>query len=123
MHGESVIGDTGAADAGAADAGAAAPTGLDAQRVGRDLLSAALTAMIAGPISHVPSVVAAHQQAHAVSIGTACATLRAAAPGFRGFWAGILPRTASLTGSLFVMPFSIELLQPLVEKHRHRWRV
>lgn len=85
-------------------------------------MSAALTACIAGPISHAPSVVAAHQAAHAVPLGSALRQLRLAGPGrFGGFFTGLLPRTASLTGSLFVMPFAIERLQPLVEKHRHVW--
>ena len=39
-----------------------------------------------------------------------------------GFFAGLLPRTASLAGSLFVFPFTMETVQPLIERHRHRWR-
>uniref|UniRef100_A0A7S0P2B5 Mitochondrial carrier protein n=1 Tax=Calcidiscus leptoporus TaxID=127549 RepID=A0A7S0P2B5_9EUKA len=79
-------------------------------RVPRDMLAASLTACVAGPISHVPSVIAAHQQAHAVSLLAACAHIRRTA-GARGFCAGLVPRTVSLAGSLFVLPFSIEALQ------------
>lgn len=80
-----------------------------------DMLGAALTACVAGPISHVPSVIASHQQAHAVSLPDACRAIHAAA-GARGFWAGLLPRTGSLAGSLFVMPFAVESLQPVLER-------
>lgn len=84
-------------------------------RVARDVLGASLTACVAGPISHVPSVIAAYQQAHALSISAACKAL-AATGGVRAFFGGLLPRTVSLAGSLFVMPFTIEALTPHVEK-------
>ena len=87
--------------------------------VGLQMTSATLTACIAGPISHVPSVVAAYQQAHAISIGDACRAISKSG-GARGFWAGLLPRTASLAGSLFVFPFSVEQFQPLLEKWLRR---
>ncbi len=84
-------------------------------RLAGDVASAAMTAAVAGPLSHPPSVVAAHQAAHAVSLPAACAAIMRSG-GRAGFFAGLLPRTISLTGSLFVMPFTIEALQPWVER-------
>lgn len=124
IHGTSVIGEAGGTE-GAATAAAAAPEGgitASWAFLGRDLLSAALTACIAGPISHVPSVVAAHQQAHSVSISTACREIARSGKGLGPWFLGLLPRTCSLTGSLFMMPFAIETLQPIVERNRWRWR-
>ena len=91
--------------------------GLAASRVPRDMLSAAVTASIAGPLSQAPSVVAAYQQAHQVSLSSACQRI-AAAGGAAGFFGGLIPRTLSLAGSLFVMPFTVETLQPMVERMR-----
>ena len=127
VHGKDLIGTDGAGVEGApqaADGGGGTSGGSGwLPRVGRDLMAAALTAAIAGPISHAPSVIAAHQQAHAVGFAEAVAHLCAeGGGGLRGFFRGLVPRTASLTGSLFVMPLTIEWLQPLVEKNRHRWR-
>ena len=124
VHGRNVIGhDEGAAAAAAADAALPASSDGGARRIGLDFLTAALTAAVAGPISHAPSVIAAHQSAHAVDFWTACAHLRkVGGGGLSGFFQGLAPRTASLTGSLFVMPLAIECLQPLVEKYRHHWR-
>ena len=85
------------------------------------MVAAVITACIAGPTSHAPSVVAAHQQAHAVTISVALRQILAAS-GWRGLFAGLLPRTASLAGSLFVMPFSIETVEPLVERWRGKER-
>eukprot|EP00965_Chrysotila_dentata_P137809 4559135-Pleurochrysis_carterae.AAC.1 len=49
-------------------------------------------------------------QAHAECLSTACRSiLRSSGP--RGFLAGLLPRTLSLAGSLFVLPFSIESIE------------
>ena len=83
----------------------------------RDMLSAAMTAAVAGPLSQAPSVVAAHQQAHQVSLLTACREISAAG-GLRSFFGGLAPRTTSLAGSLFIFPFTVEAAQGLVE----RWR-
>ena len=83
----------------------------------RDMAAAVLTASVAGPISQAPNVIAAHQQAHAVSFPEACRRIIARA-GYGGFYGGLLTRTASLAGSLFVFPFTIECVQPYCE----RWR-
>lgn len=103
------------------DPSGSAPSGRGAFGGGlatlRDVVAAMLTAAVAGPISHVPAVIASHQQAHAVGLGRACREIRASA-GLRGFWGGLLPRTVSLSGSLFIMPFAIETLQPLAERLR-----
>mmetsp|Transcript_31438 Transcript_31438/g.65829 ORF Transcript_31438/g.65829 Transcript_31438/m.65829 type:complete len:128 (-) Transcript_31438:209-592(-) len=85
------------------------------QAVATDVLAACLTAMVAGPISHVPSVIAAHQQAHSRSFVESCRAIRASS-GRRGFLAGLVPRTISLVGSLFTVPFAIERIQPFVER-------
>ena len=82
--------------------------------VGRDILAALLSATIVGPISHVPSVIASHQQANNASISTACREMYATGGG-TSFFRGILPRTLTLAGSLFVIPCAIEFLQPLIE--------
>ena len=120
----------GAADAAdaAASSGGSGPSGSSGggdgglwaggPAIARDMCAAVLTACVAGPISHAPSVVAAHQQAHAVSIREAVRQLVGGARGWRGLFGGLVPRTASLAGSLFIMPFSVETLQPLME----RWR-
>ncbi len=85
----------------------------------RDALAATMTAAVAGPISHVPSVIASYQQAHAVGLRTACGEIWRAG-GIRRFWGGLLPRSISLSGSLFIMPFAIETLQPLAEELKSR---
>ena len=120
MHGESVIGAAGESGGGAAGGAA----GSSAARYGRDLVAAAVTAAIAGPLSHAPSVVASTQQAHNVTIREACSMIWRA-DGLIGFFRGVRLRTISLTGSMFVMPLTIETLQPLVERYgsyRHKWR-
>lgn len=55
-------------------------------------------------------------QAHASAFTESCRSIYAIA-GRRGFMAGLLPRTISLVGSLFTVPFTIERIQPLVERH------
>ena len=98
--------------------------GSSAARYGRDLVAAAVTAAIAGPLSHAPSVVASTQQAHNVTIREACSMIWRA-DGLIGFFRGVRLRTISLTGSMFVIPLTIETLQPLVERYgsyRHKWR-
>ena len=87
------------------------------RRVLSDMASAVLTAAVAGPLSQAPNVIAAHQQAEALSVREVCRAIAAKA-GARGFFAGLLPRTASLAGSLFVFPFTIETVQPLLERLR-----
>jgi hypothetical protein len=94
--------------------------GLSMRATGTQMLAAALTACVAGPISHVPSVIGAYQQAHAVGIGEACAAIKRQF-GYRGFWGGLLPRTGSLAGSLFVFSFGVEHVQPRVERWS-QWR-
>ena len=90
--------------------GAAAPL---ATRVPRDLLAACVCACVAGPLSQVPCTIAAYQQAHALGIGAACAAISRTGI---GFFAGLTARTASLAGSLFVFPFTMEELQPVAER-------
>lgn len=82
--------------------------------IGRDLLTAFVSAAIVGPISHAPSVIASHQQANNVTISTACREMYAAG-GFRSFYRGIIPRTITLAGSLFVIPITIAAVQPMLE--------
>jgi hypothetical protein len=94
-----------------------APGQWSSRSVLRDVVSAVLTAAVAGPISQAPNVIAAHQQAHAMSLGAACREI-ASRGGVSGFFSGLLPRTVSLSGSLFIFPFTMEVLQPYVE----RWR-
>ena len=79
-----------------------------------DYAAAFFTALVAGPLSHAPSVVASYQQAHAAGLGCAVRAIYEARGGMRGFFHGLLPRTLSLSGSLFIVPFTIELLQPLL---------
>ena len=83
----------------------------------RDMAAAAVTASVAGPISQAPNVIAAHQQAHLTPLVDTCRAIYAKA-GLRGFFGGLLPRTASLAGSLFIFPFTIETVQAKLE----RWR-
>jgi len=87
--------------------------GTDRFGILRDMLAAALTALVAGPLSHVPATIASHQQAHAMPLQDACRDIYRAS-GMRGFLSGLVPRTVSLAGSLCVVPFAIETLQPLV---------
>ena len=93
--------------------------GRSSSSILRDIAAAALTASIAGPISQAPSVIAAHQQAHAVSFGVAFQHILSKS-GPRGFYGGLLLRTTSLAGSMFVFPFSIETAQPLYERWRRK---
>ena len=65
------------------------------------------------PLSQVPCTIAAYQQAHALGIGAACAAISRTGI---GFFAGLTARTASLAGSLFVFPFTMEELQPVAER-------
>lgn len=104
-----------AGDAGGAGTGAGGSGGRNRSSILRDIAAAALTASIAGPISQAPSVIAAHQQAHAVSFGVACQQILAKS-GPRGFYGGLLLRTTSIAGTMFVFPFSIETVQPLYER-------
>lgn len=82
--------------------------------LGLDVLTALCSAAIAGPISHAPSVIASHQQARGVTILAACREI-AATGGWRSFFRGLVPRTLTLAGTLFVIPFTIRELQPLIE--------
>lgn len=59
-------------------------------------------------------MVAAYQQAHATDLRSALLAIHQARGGFRGFYHGLMPRTLSLSGSLFIVPFTIELLQPVL---------
>ena len=56
----------------------------------RDAVAATMTAAVAGPISHVPSVIASYQQAHAVGLRTACGEIWRAG-GISRFWGGLRP--------------------------------
>lgn len=110
---------SGGGSSSSSSAGAGGSGGRSRSSILRDIAAAALTASIAGPISQAPSVIAAHQQAHAVSFGVACQHILAKS-GPRGFYGGLLLRTTSLAGSMFVFPFSIETAQPLYERWRRK---
>jgi hypothetical protein len=92
-------------------AGAGAPGAGAATRWAADAAAALLSAAIAGPISHVPSVIASHQQAHNVGVVEACRCIRLSG----GFFRGVFPRTCTLAGSIFVIPLTIEAVQPMLE--------
>jgi hypothetical protein len=92
-------------------AGAGAPGAGAATRWAADAAAALLSAAVAGPISHVPSVIASHQQAHNVGVVEACRCIRLSG----GFFRGVVPRTCTLAGSLFVIPLTIETVQPMLE--------
>lgn len=85
----------------------------------RDVAAAILTASVAGPISQVPNVIAAHQQAHASTIKASVRTI-VESSGLRGLYGGLMTRTVSLAGSLFIFPFTIEIVQPTYEEWRRR---
>lgn len=82
--------------------------------LGLDVLTALCSAAVAGPVSHAPSVIASHQQARSVTVSAACREI-AATGGLNSFYRGLVPRTLTLAGSLFVIPFTIRELQPLIE--------
>lgn len=70
-----------------------------------------MTSSFATPISHAPSVIAAYQQAHSVSLRVAISQIYNL-EGMLGFTRGILPRTISLAGTFTVVPIVLELLSP-----------
>ena len=91
--------------------GADSPGEASLRHLLRDVAAAAITATVAAPLSHVPAVLASYQQAHHVPLIEAARAIRAAS-GVGGFFAGIVPRTMSIAGSLFVVPFTMEALHP-----------
>ena len=82
----------------------------------RELGCGCVTSLIASPVSHVPSVLAAYQQGHGVSLKQAYSDLLKAGGGsWKELWRGLGPRTASLAGTMTVVPMVLEWLKP-VEK-------
>ena len=69
------------------------------------------TSVIATPISHVPSVVAAYQQGHGLGVHKAIQELLAVG-GPRELWRGLVARTLSLAGTLTVVPIVLDALAP-----------
>ena len=65
--------------------------------------------MVATPISHIPSVIAAYQQGHGVGLKTAIQDLYQIG-GFSEFWRGLVARTVSLAGTMTVVPFVMRAL-------------
>lgn len=80
--------------------------------VGAEVMPGVATAAIAGPISHVPSVLAAYQQGHGVSLAQAYKELLAFG-GKKELWRGLTARTVSLAGTFTVVPFVISQLTKL----------
>lgn len=74
-----------------------------------ELQCGAMTAAIAGPVSHVPSVIGAYQQGHGVSFRGAVSDLLAAG-GWRELWRGLPARTLSLCGTMTVVPIVMDFL-------------
>eukprot|EP01060_Flectonema_neradi_P027318 TRINITY_DN36920_c0_g1_i1.p1 TRINITY_DN36920_c0_g1~~TRINITY_DN36920_c0_g1_i1.p1 ORF type:complete len:241 (+),score=28.34 TRINITY_DN36920_c0_g1_i1:35-757(+) len=71
-----------------------------------EVCSAILSASVAGPSSQPFAVLAAHQQAHDTSIRESFKIIL----GEKALFRGLLSRTASITGTLLVIPMVIESL-------------
>lgn len=80
---------------------------------GCDALCGLLTAALACPISHVPSVLAAYQQSRQISVGHAFSELWAQG-GVRELLRGFGARTISLAGTLTVVPLAIRTFDRLL---------
>ncbi len=86
----------------------------DRHSIGKDLLVGVATSIVATPISHVPSVIAAYQQGTGLSLRSAVTELYRIG-GFREFWRGLGARTLSLAGTMTVVPFVLRTLGPREE--------
>ena len=82
----------------------------------RELLCGCLTSLVATPISHPPSVIAAYQQGHSVSLMVALREITAH-NGWRGLWRGVMVRTFSLAGTFTVVPIFFHLLSSKLPDH------
>lgn len=79
------------------------------KRVGREVASGVITALVCGPVSHVPSVIAAYQQGHGTSIRESVSQL-VRLGGYSELWRGLAHRTFSLAGTFIVVPFTVSRL-------------
>ena len=84
--------------------------------IGKYLLVGIATSIIATPISHVPSVIAAYQQGHGKDLRTAVGDLYRIG-GVREFWRGLGARTVSLAGTMTVVPLVLRALAPQHANH------
>jgi len=75
-------------------------------RLHLELASGFATSIVTTPLSHVPSVVAAYQQGHGVSLQKACFDMYSQG-GWRAFWRGLVARTVSIAGTMTVVPLVI----------------
>jgi hypothetical protein len=91
--------------------GSVDPSTLGA-RFRQELFCGCATAAVASPVSHVPSVIAAYQQGHGVSLREAVRSLLAAG-GWTQLWRGLGARTLSLAGTMTVVPVVAEVLSGL----------
>jgi hypothetical protein len=78
----------------------------------RELLCGCLTSIVATPLSHPSSVIAAYQQGHSVS-PTAAFREITALDGWTGLWRGLAARTVSLAGTFTVVPILLYYLSPI----------
>ena len=70
-----------------------------------EIASAAVSACIAGPTSQPFAVLAAHQQAHDLPIAKSFKIIY----NNGGFFRGLLSRTASITGTLLIIPMALDI--------------
>ena len=68
------------------------------------------TSVLVTPLSQAPSVIAAYQQGHAVTISAAVEEIRLRY-GWKGFFRGLTARTFSLAGTFTVVPLALEKLE------------
>eukprot|EP00427_Karlodinium_veneficum_P038723 CAMPEP_0169300402 /NCGR_PEP_ID=MMETSP1016-20121227/67609_1 /TAXON_ID=342587 /ORGANISM="Karlodinium micrum, Strain CCMP2283" /LENGTH=290 /DNA_ID=CAMNT_0009392767 /DNA_START=52 /DNA_END=925 /DNA_ORIENTATION=- len=96
---------------GASGSGHASDDGAShvAKRFHLEFISGFLTAALTCPFSHVPSVIAAYQQGHGVSLRRACSDIYGQG-GLRAFWRGLFARTCSIAGTMIVVPIVIDAL-------------
>ena len=75
----------------------------------QELFCGFTAALIASPVSHVPSVIAAYQQGHNLPLRIAYSNIIAEG-GWRELWRGLGARTLSLAGTMTVVPIVISAL-------------
>lgn len=75
----------------------------------KELTCGCLTSIIATPLSHPPSVIAAYQQAHSIGLVAAIRGITAR-DGHIGLWRGLLARTVALAGTFTVVPIIVNIL-------------
>lgn len=79
------------------------------RRFTHEILAGFTTSALTCPFSHVPSVIAAYQQGHGVSLSCACKHLYKEG-GMQSFWRGFLTRTASIGGTMVIAPSVLRIL-------------